>query len=93
MKDYSLSDKYKYFCQMSKKGARKSNGQSLTDFERGVYMGKAISIQENAQRFYRNKDRANKGNDKTKKLNMNERSYTDAELNSLFDNNKEIKFD
>lgn len=90
MKDFSLSDKYRYFCEMSKKGAKKSNGQPLTDFERGVYMGKAISIQENAKRFYRNK---NKTNIKTKKLDLNQRSYTDVELESLFDNNKGIDID
>lgn len=82
MENFSLSDKYKYFCKMSKVGAKTSTGRLLTDFERGIYMGKAISIQENAKRYYRNKK------NKLSNLNMNTRTYTDDELNSLFDNLK-----
>ena len=85
MKSYSLSDKYRYFCEMSKKGSKKSNGQLLTDFERGVYMGKAISIQENAKRYNRKRTK-----DQTINLGSmhfgNERTYSEEELNSLFDN-------
>lgn len=90
MKNYSMSDKYKYFCKMSKVGAVDSNGRLLTDFERGVYMGKALMIQLFAKW---NKNRKNKVFDNGKKSankGLFTHNYTDEELNTLFDNTKLI---
>ena len=87
MKNYSMSEKYRYFCKMSKVGSTDSNGRLLTDFERGVYMGKALMVQLFAKW---DKNRKIKSyNEKSKKPNdgLHTHSYSDEELNSLFDNN------
>lgn len=91
MKNYSMSDKYKYFCKMSKVGAVDSNRRLLTDFERGVYMGKALMIQLFAKW---DKNRKNKVSHSDKKENANKgmftHEYTDEQLSALFDNLKDF---
>lgn len=86
-KKYTLKDKYHYFCAMSKRGAKKSNGKLLTDFERGTYFGMTKLIRVFATNYNKRK-REEKINGQS--LNLNNHVYTDEDLNSLFDNFKDI---
>ncbi len=90
-KQFTLSEKYKYFCSKSKKGAKNENGKELSDFERGTYFGMAKQIRIFASIYNRNKTIVNSS--KSKNLNENRRDYSETSLNKLFDNYKEIKFD
>lgn len=80
---FTLKDKYHYFCAMSKRGAKKSNGKLLTDFERGTYFGFAKLIRVFATSYNKRKKEEKAF---SKVLNCNTRAYTDEDLNSLFDN-------
>ena len=86
-KKFTLKDKYHYFCAMSKRGAKKSNGKELTDFERGTYFGLAKLIRMFATSYNKRK-RDEKINGQS--LYCDTRSYSDEYLNSLFDNLKDI---
>ena len=88
-KNFTLQEKYNYFCAMSKRGSKKQNGKTLTDFERGTYFGLAKMIKIFAS-SYNNKQRKIKNNEQVQKINNNTRKYSEEELNSLFDNLKEI---
>ena len=85
-KHYSIGDKYRYFCKQSKVGARDNNGRILSDFERGVFFQKAktismlVELHKRNQRNY--KSNVNSG--------MDIHSYSENELNSLYDNFKDI---
>lgn len=94
MKNYSMSEKYKYFCKMSKKGSCDSNGRSLTDFERGVYMGKALMIQLFAKWDKNRKTKVSNSKRKDENFNANKglftHNYSDEELATSFDNLKDF---
>ena len=89
MNSYSVSDKIRYYSNLSKKGSIDTNGKPLSDFQRGVNFGKARMLSYCASKI----KTKNVPLRKTKKLDLNERSYTDAELEVLFDNNKDIGID
>lgn len=89
MEDFSVSAKIKYFSELSKKGALDKNGKPLSDFQRGVNFGKARMLSYCASKIKRKTVPLRKN----KRQNLNERSYTDLELESLFDNNKGIDID
>lgn len=85
-KEYTLSEKYRYFCAMSKPGAKR-NGKPLSDFERGRYFERALIIKENAISFKKEKELNSLDSKKTnKEINANERNYSNVYLTSLFDN-------
>ena len=91
LKEYSFSEKYRYFCAMSRPGTKKKNGSIVSDFERGRYFERALMMRKSAEEYKKNKNNINKKSDKS--LSMNIRNYTDEELDSLFDNFKEFKVD
>lgn len=85
-KEYTLSEKYRYFCAMSRPGAKR-NGKPLSDFERGRYFERALIVKENAISFKKGKELNVLGIKKVdKKINANKREYSDVFLNSLFNN-------
>lgn len=88
LKKYSLSDKYKYFCAMSRPGAKKANGKLVSDFERGRFFERALMIKNSATIY--NKSKKSEKMTKSRELDMNTRDYSDEELNLLFDNLKDI---
>lgn len=85
MKDYSVSQKIKYHSDLSKKGAIDSNGNPLNDFQRGVHFGTAKTISRYAAKLKKNGKNIN-----NKKMDLNTRTYSDEELNKLFNNLGEI---
>lgn len=91
-KDYTLSEKYRYFCAMSRSGAKR-NGKPLSDFERGRYFERALIIKENAISFKKGKS-LNSLDDKkmNKELDKNERNYSAEYLSCLY-NNGDFLFD
>lgn len=50
-KQYTQKEKMHYFAQQSKKGAKKANGQPLSDFERGVAFNKSQQIGQQLGRY------------------------------------------
>lgn len=86
MRDYSISDKIKYYSNLAKKGAKDKNGNFLSDFQRGVCFGKARMLSYCAGKF-------NKQKKSCKQTDVNTRTYSDEELNSLFDNLSVIDID
>lgn len=90
---YSFSEKYRFFCAMSKPGAKKPNGNLVSDFERGRYFERALMMRNDAEEYNKNKANNTLSNKNSKSLNMNSREYSDELLNSLFDNFKGLKDD
>lgn len=89
MKDYSISDKIQYYSKMSKKGSVDINGKPLNDFQRGVNYGRAEMLGRYASKI----KKKGKKEVKNYSYNLNSRTYTDSELNTLFDNLKSVEID
>lgn len=89
----SVGDKIRYYSSLSKKGSRDKNGKLLSDFKRGECLGKSLMLSYCARNIKKVKQRIQKeffAELKKCKPNLNERRYTDADLNALFDNLKEV---
>ena len=87
--DRPVGEKIKYFYLMSKKGSKDKNGKELSDFKRGIYFGKGEMLSYCVRTITKYKKNLRKEFEKKCKgpnLNMNERTYTDAEINKLFTN-------
>jgi len=48
-KVYSVKEQINYCCDRSKKGTKDRNGKPLSDFQRGVYLGKAKGLSNGAR--------------------------------------------
>jgi len=87
----SVGDKIRYYSSLSKKGSRDKNGKLLSDFKRGECLGKSLMLSYCARNIKKVKQRIKNeffAELKNYKPNLNKRTYTDAELNVLFDNVK-----
>lgn len=80
MNSYSVSDKIRYYSNLSKKGSIDTNGKPLSDFQRGVNFGKAKMLGYCASKIKKQNKKQTVGY----KSNLNERIYSEEELDSLF---------
>lgn len=81
---YTIKQQYKYHCQQSKKGAVNFNGEKLSDFSRGVHLGKAKQIASNAN--------LHKIVRKDKKTDFAQRKYDEKDIEKLFDSPGKINW-